>query len=63
MLYKDRLYTADDSEAGEAHYAVLIEPREIIWTGDGRKWRVLAVVPNDEPDELGYVGFLRVEAA
>jgi hypothetical protein len=41
MLYRYRLYTPDGDEAGEAHYAVRIQPDEMIWTGDGRKLRVL----------------------
>jgi hypothetical protein len=39
---------------------VLIEPGEIIWTGDGRKLRVVDVVPVEE-DDSPFVGFLRVE--
>jgi hypothetical protein len=39
MLYRYRLYTPDCDEAGEAHYAVLIRPDEVIYTGDGRKLR------------------------
>lgn len=62
MLYRYRLYLEDGSEAGEAHYAVMILPDETIWTGDGRKLRVLDVVPVDEKDSP-YVGLLRVEAA
>jgi hypothetical protein len=38
-LYRYRLYTPDGDEPGEAHYAVRIQPDEIIWTGDGRKLR------------------------
>jgi hypothetical protein len=45
MLYRYRLFEVDGSETGEAHYAVLIEPGETIWTGDGRKLRVVDVVP------------------
>jgi hypothetical protein len=52
----------DGAECGEAHYAVLIEPGEIIWTGDGRKLRVVDVVPVEE-DDSPFVGFLRVEPA
>jgi hypothetical protein len=52
---------ADGSNAGEAHYAVLIQPGETIHAGDGRRLRVLEVVPTEEnPSE--YVGLLRVEA-
>jgi hypothetical protein len=39
-----------------------IEPGEIIWTGDGRKRRVVDVVPVEE-DDSPFVGFLRVEPA
>jgi len=62
MLYRYRLYLEDGSEAGEAHCAVMIQPGETIWTGDGRKLRVVDVVP---VEELGspYVGLLKVEAA
>lgn len=44
-------------QAGEAHYAVLIEPGETIWTGDGRKLSVVDVVPVEEEDSP-FVGFL-----
>jgi hypothetical protein len=57
-----RLFELDGAECGEAHYAVLIEPGEIIWTGDGRKLRVVDVVPVEE-DDSPFVGFLRVEPA
>jgi hypothetical protein len=39
------LFELDGSEVCEAHYAVLIEPGEIIWTEDGRKLRVFDVLP------------------
>jgi hypothetical protein len=61
MLYRYRLYTPDGDEAGEAHYAMLIQPDEIIWTGDGRKLRVLDVVP--EGGDSPYAGLLKVEPA
>jgi hypothetical protein len=35
---------------------------ETIWTGDGRKLRVLDVVPVEEED-APFIGFLKVEAA
>jgi hypothetical protein len=62
MLYRYRLHYEDGSDAGEAHYAVMIQPDEIIWTGGGRKLRVLDVVPVEEEDSP-FVGLLRVEAA
>ncbi len=61
-MYHYKLYDADGGEAGEAHYAVLIEPGETIWTGDGRKLRVLDVVPVDEGGSP-FVGLLKVGAA
>ncbi len=61
-MYRYRLCEVDGSEAGEAHYAVLIEPGETIWTGEGRKLYVVDVVPVEE-DGSPFVGFLKVEAA
>jgi hypothetical protein len=54
-----RLYLEDGSEAGQAEYAVMIQPDERIWTGDGRKLRVVDVVRVEEPDSP-YVGLLKV---
>ena len=59
-LYRYRLFELDGAECSEAHYAVLIESGEIIWTGDGRKLRVVDVVPVEE-DDSPFVRFLRVE--
>ncbi len=62
MIYRYRLYAADGSDAGEAHYAVLIQPGETIHASDGRKLHVLEVRPTeDEASE--FVGALRVEEA
>jgi hypothetical protein len=61
MIYRYRLYKPDGSEAGEAHYAVLIQPGETIRTGDGRRLRVVDVVPVGE-DSIESAGFLTVEA-
>jgi len=61
-LNRYRLFELDGAECDEAHYAVLIEPGEIIWTGDGRELRVVDVVPVEE-DDSPFVGFLRVEPA
>jgi hypothetical protein len=62
MFYRYRLFELDGAECGEAHYAVLIRPGEVTWTGDGRKLRVVDVVPVAQEDSA-YVGLLRVEAA
>jgi hypothetical protein len=61
-MYRYRLFTPEGDESGEAMYAVLIGPGEEILTGDGRKLRVLDLVPVEEQDSP-YVGFLTVEAA
>jgi hypothetical protein len=62
MLYRYRLYLEDSSEAGEAHYAALIQAGETIYASDGHKLRVVDVVPTEE-DSAEYVGMLKVEAA
>jgi hypothetical protein len=59
-VYRYRLVDASGADQGEAYYAILIEPGDIIWAGDRRKLRVLDVVPVDEEDSP-FVGFLRVE--
>ncbi|MEP6812679.1 MAG: hypothetical protein ABI990_06805 [Actinomycetota bacterium] len=61
-VYRYKLYTVDGAEGGEAHYAVLIQPGETIWTGDGRHLRVVDVVPIEETDSP-FVGLLQVEPA
>jgi hypothetical protein len=63
MLYQYRLYDPDGNVVGEAHYAVLIEPGETIWTGDARKWRVLDVEAAGDDERSRYAGLLTVEAA
>ncbi len=62
VVYRYKLHTADGSDAGEAHYAVMVEPGETIRTGDGRMLRVLDVVPVLENDSA-FVGLLQVEPA
>jgi hypothetical protein len=39
------IFEADDSDASEAHNAVLIQPGETIHASDGRKLLVLEVTP------------------
>jgi hypothetical protein len=60
-VYRYRLLDADGADKGEAYYALLVEPGETILTGDGRKLRVLDVVPIDEEEGSPYVGLLKVE--
>jgi hypothetical protein len=65
MHYRYRLFEKDGSEAGEGHYAVLMQPGDLIFSfREPRKLRVLSLVPVESEDELnGYMGFLMVEAA
>jgi hypothetical protein len=58
-----RLHLEDGSDAGEATYAVMVKVGEEILVGNGRRFRVLAVVPFGEEDESPFVGLLQVEAA
>jgi hypothetical protein len=62
MLYRYRLHYTDGSDAGTVHYAVMIQPGEIIFAGDGRKLRVVDLVPVEDPD-AAFVAFLRVAPA
>ena len=60
MLYRERLHTRDGDDAGEAEYAVLIRPGETIYAGDGRRLRIVGLVPVLE-ETSPYVGLLMVE--
>jgi hypothetical protein len=62
-LFRCRLHTADGDDLGEATYAVVIQPGEEIRYGNGRRFRVLDVVPSEEEDASAFVGLLQVEAA
>lgn len=41
----------------------MVKPGKEILVGNGRRFRVLDVVPFDEEDESPFVGLLQVEAA
>jgi hypothetical protein len=62
-MFTYRLHLEDGSDAGEATYAVVIRPGEEIHLGNGRRFRVLDVVPFEEEDESSFVGLLQLEAA
>jgi hypothetical protein len=62
MHYRYRMHYMDGSDAGTVHYAVMIQPGEIIFAGDGRKFRVVDLVSVDDPD-AAFVAFLRVTPA
>jgi hypothetical protein len=60
-MFRYRLHSPDGDDLGEATYAVMIKPREDILVGNGRRLRVLDVVPFE--GESPFVGLLKVEAA
>jgi hypothetical protein len=60
-VFRYRLHSPDRDDLGEATYAVMIKPGEEILVGNGRRLRVLDVVPFE--DESPFVGLLQVEAA
>jgi hypothetical protein len=59
---RTRLHLEDGSDAGQATYAVLVKPGEEILVGNGRRFRILAVVPFADEEESPFVGLLQVEA-
>jgi len=62
-VFRCRLHSPDGDDLGEATYAMMIKPGEEIHFRAGQRFRVLDVVPFEEPDELGIVGMLKIEAA
>jgi hypothetical protein len=64
-VFTYRLHLADGSDAGQATYSVPIKAGEEIMVGNGRRYRVVDVVPFDQDDD-GHVsklmGMLKVEA-
>lgn len=62
-MFTYQLHLEDGSDAGEATYSVQIRPGEEILVGNGRRFRVLEVVPSEDEEEMSFVGMLKVEAA
>jgi len=61
-MFTYRLHFEDGSDAGEATYAVMVKPGEEILVGNGRRFRVLELVPIEE-EESRFVGLLRGESS
>jgi hypothetical protein len=59
-VFRYRLHWRDGSDAGEAAYAVDIQPGELIWLRDGTRVTVVDLVPLPK---TRYDGLLMVEAA
>ena len=55
-MFRYRLHSPDGDDLGEATYAVMIKPGEEILFGNGRRFRVVDVVPFEEEDESPFVG-------
>ena len=62
-MFRYRLHSPDGDDLGEATYGQMIHAGEEILVGNGRRFRVVAVVPFEEEDESPFVGLLQVEAA
>jgi hypothetical protein len=62
-VFTYRLHLAEGSDAGEATYSVTIKPGQEILVGNGRRFRVVDIVPLTEEDDSPFVGLLRIEAA
>jgi hypothetical protein len=62
IVFRYRLHSPDGDDLGEATYAVVVKPGEEIFVGNGRRLRVLDVVPIEEEDSA-LTGLLKVEAA
>jgi hypothetical protein len=62
-MFTYRLHLEDGSDTGEATYAMMINPGEEILVGNGRRFRVVDVIPFEEEDESPFVGLLQVEGA
>src|SRR3954447_21256810 len=59
-VFRYRLHSPDGGDLGEATYAVMIKPGEEILVDNGRRLRVLAVVPFED-DESPFVELLQVD--
>jgi hypothetical protein len=61
-VFRYRLHSPDGDDLGDATYAMMIQPGEEIIVGNGRRFRVLDLIPVENEDSP-YVGLLMVEAA
>jgi len=62
-MYTYRLHLEDGSDAGEVTYAVMVKPGEEILVGNGRRFRVLDVVPIEEESRFSGCYGLRPRSA
>lgn len=62
-MFRYRLHTADGDDLGEATYVSMVKTGEEIFFGNGRRFRVVDVVPFKEEDESPFAGLLEVATA
>ena len=60
--FRYRLFDIDGSEIGDAAYALIVRPGDLVSTLDGRELRVTALVPLDNA-QSPYTALLQVESA
>jgi len=62
-MFRYRLHSTDGNDLGEATHPGRVKIGEELFSGGGRRFRVLQVVLFEKEDESLFVGMLRVEAA
>jgi hypothetical protein len=62
-MFRYRLHSTDGNDLGEATHPGRVNIGEELFSGGGRRFRVLQVVLFEKADESLFVGMLRVEAA
>jgi len=60
--FRYRLFDIDGSDIGDADYALIVRPGDLISTLDRREFRVTALVPL-ENEHSPYAALLQVESA
>ena len=60
--FRYRLFDVDGSDIGDAGYALIVRPGDLISTLDGRELRVTALVSLDDKHSP-YTALLQVESA
>lgn len=58
-MFYYRLFNEDGSEVGDHHYVDRVELGETIWTRDGRRVRVVKLIPTNR-EVCRYTGLLMV---
>lgn len=59
-MFRYRLFNEDGSEAGDHHYVDPLELGQTIWTGDGRRVRVVKLIATHY-EVCRYAGLVMIE--